>query len=242
MFQRIRSLMEDEKDIEKIKQEIVKFPSRIECFFEAACEFNKMELIEFIDERFSSDKILYHHCKEVTKWDFGLRGSCRGGHLHLIQEMIEKGAKNWNWGLMGACCRGDQKLIKMMEGYASRNWKQALDWNCGLEWACGGGHKEVIAYCIERGAKNWDLGLNGACCTGNLEVAQMMIDKGSDNFDEGLQKACIHGHVDVARLMYQMGGDPFTEWPWSRTDEDELAFQECAKKIGVDLSNKSAMP
>ena len=83
----------------------------------------------------------------------GLHGACQGGHLHLANLMIEKGATDWNWGLQGACIGGYLHLANLMIE------KGATDWNWGLDGGCSGGHLHLINLMIEKGATycNWCL-------------------------------------------------------------------------------------
>ncbi len=79
-------------------------------------------------------------------WDYGLCGACQGGHLDLVNLMIENGARRWNLGLMGACRGGHLELTNLIIE------KGADDWNYGLGGACYGGHLELVNLMIENGA------------------------------------------------------------------------------------------
>ena len=49
-------------------------------------------------------------------WNLGLQVACNGGHMDIVQLMIEKGADNWNWGLQYACQDGHMDIVKLMIG------------------------------------------------------------------------------------------------------------------------------
>jgi hypothetical protein len=51
---------------------------------------------------------------ETTIWNYGLAGACLGGHIDIVNLMIEKGANDWNWGLSGACRGGHLNIVKLM--------------------------------------------------------------------------------------------------------------------------------
>ncbi len=127
------------------------------------------------------NKILRKICKrgkyieifnDNLNWNYGLSGACRGGHLNIINVMIEKGASNWDWGLNSACKEGNFDLINLMIK------KSADNWNYGLSGACEGGHLNIVNLMIEKGASNWDWGLYGACKGGHLNIIKLMIEKG----------------------------------------------------------------
>ncbi len=85
--------------------------------------------------------------KGADEWNWGLEGACKGGHLDIIELMIDKGA---NWGLEGACKGGHLDIIELMIE------KGAKDWNWGLEGACEGGHLDIIKLMIKKGAEPLD--------------------------------------------------------------------------------------
>jgi hypothetical protein len=74
----------------------------------------------------------------------------------------------------------------------------ACDWNLGLEWACEGGHIDIVQFMIEKGATDWELGLRGACLGGHMNLVQFMIDKGATNWNGG--GVYLHVLVDTLRL------------------------------------------
>ena len=79
-------------------------------------------------------------------WNYGLYGACQGGHMDIVNLMIEKGADRWNSGLVYACSGGHIAIVKLMIE------KGANQWNWGLEAACVGGHIDIVKIMIEKGA------------------------------------------------------------------------------------------
>jgi len=57
--------------------------------------------------------INYFIKKGANNWNYILSVACQGGHLDLVNMMIQKGA-NVNWGLAGACKGGHLDLVNMM--------------------------------------------------------------------------------------------------------------------------------
>jgi ankyrin repeat protein len=56
-----------------------------------------------------------------------LQGACKGGHMDIVELMIEKGANDWNWG------GGDLNMSRWSYG-----------WDGGLIRASESGHYEII--------------------------------------------------------------------------------------------------
>ncbi len=88
--------------------------------------------------------------RQMTKMDLdwyrGLYGACRGGHINIVNFLIEKRVDEWSWGLYGACKGGHMDIVKLMIE------KGASDWCWGLWGACGGGHIDIVKLMIEKGA------------------------------------------------------------------------------------------
>ena len=112
--------------------------------------------------------------KKFDNWNLGLYYACKGGHLDIVNLMIEKGAKHWNYGLQGACEGGHLAIVNLMIDKGANNW------NLGLYYACEGGHLNIINYMIEKGATDWNEGLRGACFGGHLDIINLMIEKGAN--------------------------------------------------------------
>ncbi len=57
-------------------------------------------------------------------WNLGLYSASYGGHMAIVQLMIEKGADNWNGGLTNACSNGHMAIVKLMieKGATDQNW------------------------------------------------------------------------------------------------------------------------
>lgn len=147
----------------------------------------------------------------------GLKGACEGGHIELVELMIQKITKasgwKWNTGLMYACEGGHIKLVELMIQ------KGADTWNLGLHDACKGGHIDIVNLMIAKGARKFNLGLKGACEGGHINTANLMIEKGANDWDGGLTSACQFmietgardqysgEHKNLELLMIQRGVD-----------------------------------
>jgi len=54
------------------------------------------------------------HSDKSWNWDLGLSYACEGGHMEIVQLMIEKGATDWNWGLQYVCKNGHMEIVQLM--------------------------------------------------------------------------------------------------------------------------------
>ncbi len=72
--------------------------------FELACKKNDRKTVEYLLNRRNVHTGYYNE----------LKIACKGGHIELVQLMIEKGATDWNWGLLGACRGGHMEIVKLM--------------------------------------------------------------------------------------------------------------------------------
>ncbi len=105
--------------IPDLTQLVLKYCWSEKCDFYDLCFYGNYEKISTI---------------ENDDWNWGLRGACEGGHMDMVELMIERGATNWNYGLYGACRGGHMDIVELMIERGAANW------NCGLYYACYGGH------------------------------------------------------------------------------------------------------
>ena len=148
---------------------------------------------------------------KANDWNGGLYGACEGGHMNIVNLMIEKGANYWNHGLYGACHGGHMNIVNLMIE------KGANYWTNGLTNACRGGHINIVKLMIEKGANNWNNGLCGACEGGHIDIVNLMIEKGANNWNGGFTNACKGSrkpthtltsvYINIAKLMMEKGAN-----------------------------------
>ena len=163
------------------------------------CSKTLLETIDWMTRNIVYGKISIYICqnyqlitfsiKQNFDAEYGLIGACYGGHLHLVNSMIEKGAIRWNEGLEGACQSGYPHLVNFMIE------KGATDFNSGLASACRGGHLRLVNLMIEKGATDWNWGLRSACYCGHLHLANLMIEKGAIHCSNCGKSASEHHNI-----------------------------------------------
>lgn len=149
--------------------------------------------------------------------------ACEGGHLDMINMLIEKGVTNWDTGMIGACHGGHLEVVKMMIEKRGGASSFACD---GLVVACQNGHMHIVEFMLELGANNWDKALEAACYGGHLEIAKLMVSKdtfahlfsgnlflgvyAAGYWNPGMLDACRGGHMEVIKYMVDEGADAFS--------------------------------
>jgi hypothetical protein len=163
---------------------------RVKCHigrgFEIVCETGRRDMVHFFIE------------KGVSM--YGLCGACRGGHIDLVNFLIENSPfahplahwfnPDWKLSLREASFGGHMDIVNLLIDNGYQNWDDGL---CG---ACEGGHQSIVEFMIQKGAQNWNAGLHGALygCTNSivergdphkkqLLTAKMMIKRGANDFD-----------------------------------------------------------
>ncbi len=146
--------------------------------------------------------------KGVTSFDKGLSAACKGGYTEIVKLIIENGAKDLdlNDALYSACYSGNETLVNIITQHSVDN-KINIDMNNGLCGACAGGHKNIALLMISKGATNWNDGLLSACEDGHKELAKLMLDNGANNYNEGLHNACFSGKRELQLFMILNGAD-----------------------------------
>lgn len=180
--------------------------------------------IESVTEMISKGIIVKSVKNNSLMW--GLYGACYGGHMKLINLLIEHGADNWDYGLMGACEGGHYDIMYIMVTRGASDFNMALegassgghieiinitlannqvDINYALRGACMTNQKHVVELAIQRGATDWNGGMLTACSYGYIDLVKLMILHGATDCNEGLYSACRGGHLNIIKLMLQMG-------------------------------------
>ncbi len=137
----------------------------------------------------------------------GMYQACEGGHIDIINILIENGA-NIDYEIFQVACKnGNLDIVNMMIK------KGADGWDYGLYGACQGGNLDIVNMMIKKGASYLDIGLRGACEGGHLEIMTYMIEKGAKNWKYGLQGACEGGHADIVKLIIEKEKIKWRQYP-----------------------------
>ena len=96
------------------------------------------------------------------------------------------------------------KLVKILEKIGDFDY---FDWEDGLEYACRGGHMDIIKLIIEKGAQNWHCGFHGACLGDHIDIVKFLIKKGFNDWNGGLSYACYDNNLDIVKLMIKKGAN-----------------------------------
>ncbi len=145
------------------------------------------------NDKYDNSILLQNYCKnndliKIRKmikldinlyWNWGLWGASKGGHINIINLMIEKGADHLNGGLYDACFGGHIDIVELMIK------KGANQWDGGLRRACSGSHIDIVKLMIEKGADHWDSGLHNACEGDHIDIVKLMIEKGATRCGSG---------------------------------------------------------
>ena len=138
---------------------------------------------------------LVEQCLAATNINLGLEGACEGYHKYLIYEFLRMGARKDNVSTEVACYFGDEQLIGNMR-YIS---KDRRDLNKYLEKSCEGGHWNIAAKMIKKGAQ-LVYGMRGACKGGHLRLVNNLLRRGVDA-ELSLAIACEYDNIDIVRRL-----------------------------------------
>lgn len=199
----------------------------------------------------------------------GLSYACHGGHLALVELMVEKGATNLEIFLETAYIKGFLDIVKYLtdvclqrglyNGVAKIHPKYADGfWDICLTYACKGGHEQTLSYIIKKGKSmkhnfKWTIGLTGACVGGHLNIVHDMVERCAKtrskiNWNGCLQCAVNNGHVHIAKLALEKGVSSFRNWchdlyiSCKECHHDFVNFirEEC-KELNYELSYNSGL-
>jgi ankyrin repeat protein len=167
--------------------------------------------------------------KDDNDEDFlwGFYGACKGGHLDIVNLMIDRVDLHLNHGLEIVCETGRRDMVDFFIN------KGNVDISWGLCGACRGGHLDLVHLMIEKGARAtgyWSL--EEACFGGNMDVVKFLIDHGNDDWDTGLVGACEGGHQSIVELMIQKGARDWNNGLYFALNGSSDFFNDTFKKVG----------
>ncbi len=136
------------------------------------------------------EKVLFMLSNENIVLDDGLAGACFGGHIKIINLIMEKGATNFDRGLASGCQGGQKKIIELLISKGANNF------NWGLVQACLNGYIEIVKIIIEKGATDFNWGLYCACKY--KDIALLMIEKGAN-----MDNCSIPLNIEDIYYLYQ---------------------------------------
>lgn len=136
----------------------------------------------------------------ATDFNDALSSAAEGGHMNIVQLMLENGATDYNRGLKYAAMEGHMDIVQLMLE------KGATDYNCGLENAAMGGHMDIVQLMLEKGAEP-DMGMKNAAHFNHKEIVQLLLERGADP-NKGMAAAAKRNYIDIAQLLLAAGASP----------------------------------
>lgn len=145
--------------------------------------------------------------------DFALVAAVRGGHLHIVEYLVSKGAnirRNDDNALSIAAEHGRLDVVKYLveKGADIHSCKDHA-----FRDSCKQGHLNVVRYLSENGANVHaadDWGLRFSCLNGHLNVVKYLIEKEANihiNNDEPLLNAIITDHLEIVKYLIEKGAN-----------------------------------
>ncbi|KAJ7434230.1 ankyrin repeat domain-containing protein [Mycena latifolia] len=183
--------------------------------------------------------------------DAALCAASSTGHIHLVQLLIDAGAKinsqddYYGHPLAAASWNGHDSVVQLLiENGVDLNG-QGTRFGNALQTASIHGHESVAQLLIMKGADvNAQGGIYGNALQAALEhghesVVQLLIEKGADvnaqggHFGNALQAASMDGHKSVVQLLIEKGADVNAQGGYYGNALQ--AALECGHKLVVQL-------
>ena len=90
----------------------------------------------------------------MSQYDFN--NVCENGNIDLVKQMTSNKNYDWDYGLYYAAKGGHMNIIQFLIEKAYKNNSFFIDCNWGLSGAAKGGHMNIIDFFIEKGANAWN--------------------------------------------------------------------------------------
>ena len=131
-----------------------------------------------------------------------LRGAAEGGHMDLVEKMLEEGAEPTK-GFEGAAEGGQLEIAQLL-------LRKGAYMHDSIKLAAKGGHIELVKLILDN-SKNFELdvsdGLHSAAEGGHMDIIKLLLDKGG-NPNDALESTARNGHIDILKLLLNEGANP----------------------------------
>lgn len=142
--------------------------------------------------------------------------------IYRIEKLFPPERKNalGRTGIRGAAENNDKDLLDYFASYPG------LSYNMALIGAVEGGHRELMDYCIKKGADVSRGTLEVAARNGDLVNIRMLIRRGAIDFDSGLIGATISGNITLIDFFLKLGAtsDLCMDWAIRNQDDDLIIY------------------
>ena len=172
----------------------------------------KTEYLNLVKSAFEINK----NNKYIDVGGFIIR-ACKSGHFESVKFMKEQIGEHPKWGkevdwlisFRCACKSGNLELAKFTFKIVQMNlikytWTYTIIsvFKWGLQYACEGGHLDVINWLIMKKTKSfYNNGLAGAASGNHVEILKKMIDLGANDFDRAFARALSCHSIDIINFL-----------------------------------------
>ncbi len=145
-----------------------------------------------------------------SKYKSPLESAAYGGHLSIVEYLIEKEAETYR--SLGLAAKNGHLWVVT---YLLENGVDDVhgEYELALIWAATGGHLPVVIYLIENGVDIHsvnDQALRRAAECGHLPVVKYLLENGANINawdDEALIYASLGGHLSIVEYLLEKGAD-----------------------------------
>jgi len=126
------------------------------------------------------DLLLKPLLSTLSDYNLVMTYAAYGGHIELVNLMLEKGANAYNNAMIEAAYRGHMNIVRLMLELG------ANDYNEAMSFAAKGGHIEIVRLMLEKGANNYNRAMASAAYKGHIEIVRLMLGLGANDYNEVL--------------------------------------------------------
>lgn len=115
----------------------------------------------------------------IVDWNYGLEAAARGGHIEIINYLIENGADAWDYAMAGAAIGGYLDIVKYFVDLGANKWNEGILSASGSRSSCA---LAIVKYFVKKGVKSlylWDDCLWHARKNENLQLIEYLLKQKS---------------------------------------------------------------
>lgn len=139
--------------------------ARVSCLaMQYACRGGSLDCIQLLFDRNFDTPV-------IAMANIGLKEACRRGFLHIVKNLIERGADDLNSALENACGYNQQNIVVYLCEQGN------LDYDRGYIRACIFGYLNIVKIIVEKGISDYRPGLICACRHACVSIISFLVEK-----------------------------------------------------------------
>lgn len=168
----------------------------VEIFSKLSKFNNEYDKIKYLAEN-GYDVLLLPLLSDIDDYQYTMRQAARGGHMEIVNLMLQRGATNYSETMANAAAEGHIDIVKLMLD------KGAKEYNWAMVAATSGNHIDIVRLMLERGANDYNTVMALASSRGYTGIVNLMLERGATNYVDPMRLVAPGGRINLVKKMHK---------------------------------------